>query len=218
MSHQLENCCAFFHFSSQNYLFLQIVEVDTQSCVGACVCVFRCMCDSRRKHSALSSIWPVHFSHDVMGACRVLQMPDVLASPPLHSLPLALVPAWAQGLNQSIRARGTGAQQCLCAAQRSAALSGLVHLQPGGKLREEGEPQCPCMPVSLAVFLAHLYQLRLTSDMLVLHILSIFYTPCKECFYLKCKEIIYVFRNSKQKRDKIVLKILSKYIMHACFP
>lgn len=87
--------------------------------------------------------------------CRVffffLQMPDVFASPPLLSLPLPLVPAWAQGLNQSIRAPGTGAQQSLCAAQRSAALSGSVHLQPGGELGEEGEPWCPCMLVSLKV-------------------------------------------------------------------
>ena len=52
-----------------------------------------------------------------------------IASPPL---PLPVVPAWAQGLNQSIRAPGTGAQQCLCAAQRSAALSGSVHLHALG--------------------------------------------------------------------------------------
>lgn len=63
--------------------------------------------------------------------------------PSLALLPLPLVPAWAQGLNQSIRAPGTGAQQSLCAAQRSAALSGLVHLQPGGELGEKGEPRCP---------------------------------------------------------------------------
>ena len=80
-------------------------------------------------------------------------MPDVFASPPLLSLPLPLVPAWAQGLNQSVRAPGTGAQQCLCAAQRNAALSGSVHLQPGGELGEEGETLVPpCTLVSLEVF------------------------------------------------------------------
>lgn len=72
---------------------------------------------------------------------------------PLLSLPLPLVPAWVQGLNQSIRAPGTGAQQALCAAQRSAALSGSVHLQPGGELGEEGKPRCPCVLVSLSVFI-----------------------------------------------------------------
>lgn len=87
-----------------------------------------------------------------MRSCvRVLQMPDVFASPLLLSLPLPLVPAWAQGLNQSIRAPGTRAQQSLCAAQRSAALSGSMHLWPGGELGEEGKPWCPCMPVSLEV-------------------------------------------------------------------
>lgn len=89
----------------------------------------------------------------VQGFLFFLQMPDVFASPPLLSLPLPLVPAWAQGLNQSVRAPGTGAQQCLCAAQRSAALSGSVHLQPGGELGEEGETLVPpCMLVSLKVF------------------------------------------------------------------
>lgn len=107
-------------------------------CVSSSACVI-----AEGTHCALSSIWPVHFSHDVMRVCRVLQMPDVFASPPLLSLPLPLVPAWAQGLNQSIRTPGTGAQQSLCAAQRSAALSGSVHLQPGGELGEEGEPRCP---------------------------------------------------------------------------
>lgn len=108
----------------------------------AWVCIFRCVRDSRG-YTVLSSIWPVHFSHHVLRVCRVLQMPDVFASPPLHSLPLPLVPAWAQALNQSIRAPGTGAQQSLCAAQRSAALSGSVHLQPGGELN----PSAPCMLV-----------------------------------------------------------------------
>lgn len=75
--------------------------------------------------------------------CRGLQMPDVFASPPLLFFPLPLVPAWAQGLNQSIRAPGTRAQQSLCPAQRSAALSGSVHLWPAGELGEEGEPWCP---------------------------------------------------------------------------
>lgn len=70
-------------------------------------------------------------------------MPDVFASPPLLSLPLPLVPAWAQGLNQSIRAPGTGAQQSLCAAQRSAALSGSMHLQPVGELGERGQTLVP---------------------------------------------------------------------------
>lgn len=70
---------------------------------------------------------------------------------PRISLPLPVVPAWAQGLNQSIRAPGTGAQQALCPAQRSAALSGSVHLWPGGEPGEEGEPWCPCVLVSLTV-------------------------------------------------------------------
>lgn len=83
-----------------------------------------------------------------------LQMPDVFAYPPqLCPLfpPLPLVPAWTQGLNQSIMAPGTGAQQCLCAAQRSAALSGSVHLRPGGELGVEREPWCPYVLVSLKV-------------------------------------------------------------------
>lgn len=79
------------------------------------------------------------------GVCRC-QM--CFASPPLLSIPLPLVPAWAQGLNQSIRAPGTRAQQSLCPAQRSAALSGSVHLWPAGELGEEGEPWCPCMLLS----------------------------------------------------------------------
>lgn len=121
-------------------------------CVG--VCIFRCMCDGRGKTDLALLCGLYIFSHDVMRVvCRVLQMPDVFASPPLVSLPLPLVPAWAQGLNQSIRAPGTGAQQSLCAAQRSAALSGSVHLQPGGELGEEGETLVPpCMLVSLEVF------------------------------------------------------------------
>lgn len=114
-----------------------------------------CILIAEGKQSSHFSIWPIHFSHDDMrvSAHWVSQMPDVFTCPPLLSLPLPLVPAWAQGLNQSIRAPGTGAQQSLCAAQRSTALSGSVHLRPGGEPGgKEGEPWCPCTPVSLEVF------------------------------------------------------------------
>lgn len=125
--------------------------------------------------SAPLLIQPVHFSREVMRVCRVSQMPDVFAcahpppSPPSpsRSLPLPLVPAWTQALNQSIRAPGTGAQQCLCAAQRSAALSGAVHLwPPGGEPGEEREPRCPLRAgFYWKVFLAQLCLLRSTCNM-----------------------------------------------------
>lgn len=77
-------------------------------------------------------------------------MPDVFTSPPFPS-------HWSlqgrQGLNQSVRAPGTGAQQPLCAAQRSVALSGSAHLRPRPESGEEGRPAC---------------RLGLTSDLLLL--------------------------------------------------
>lgn len=69
------------------------------------VCISSAYVIAEEKQSLHFSICPEHFSHDDMRVvCRVLQMPDMFACPPLLSLPLPLVPAWAQGLNQSIRA------------------------------------------------------------------------------------------------------------------
>lgn len=87
------------------------------------------------EHSALSSTRPARFYRDVMRVCRVSRMPDVFTSPPFPS-------HWflqgRQGLNQSAGAPGTGAQQPLCAAQRSVALSGSVHLRPRAESGEDG--------------------------------------------------------------------------------
>ncbi|MED6282279.1 hypothetical protein CHARACLAT_030438 [Characodon lateralis] len=55
----------------------------------------------------------------------------------------------AHGLNQSIGAPGSRAQQRLCVAQRSAALSGFLHLRLGGKLWREGKSWCSFKLVSL---------------------------------------------------------------------
>lgn len=121
-----------------------------------CVCVYMCVSSAPcvmagEEHSALSSIRPARFSRDVMRVCRVLRMPDVFTSPPFPS-------HWSlqgrQGLNQSVRAPGTGAQQPLCAAQRSVALSGSAHLRPRPESGEEGRPAC---------------RLGLTPDPLLLH-------------------------------------------------
>lgn len=106
----------------------------------AWVCVSSATCAmAGEEHSALSSIRAAHFSRDVMRVCRVSRMPDVFTSPPFPS-------HWflqgRQGLNQSVRAPGTGAQQPLCAAQRSVALSGSVHLRPRAPSGEEGRPPC----------------------------------------------------------------------------
>lgn len=109
------------------------------------------------EHSALSLTWPVCSSRDVMRVCRVSRVPDVFTSPPFPSL-------WflqgRQGLNQSVRAPGTRAQQTLCATQRSVALSGSVHLRP--RAESEGRGQT-CLQVSLKVLF------RLTSDLLLLN-------------------------------------------------
>lgn len=105
-----------------------------------CVCVSSAACAmAGEEHSPLSSIRPARFSRDVMRVCWVSRMPDVFTSPPFLS-------HWflqgRQGLNQSVRAPGTGAQQPLCAAQRSVALSGSVHLRPRAESGEEGRPAC----------------------------------------------------------------------------
>lgn len=124
----------------------------------AWVCVSSAACAmAGEEHSALSSTRPVRSSRDVMRVCRVSRMPDVFTSPPFPSL-------WflhgRQGLNQSVRAPGTGAQQPLCATQRSVALCGSVHLRPRAESGGRGQT---CLQVSLKVFFG------LTSDLLLLN-------------------------------------------------
>ncbi|GLD47987.1 mitochondrial peptide methionine sulfoxide reductase isoform X1 [Lates japonicus] len=77
-------------------------------------------------------------------------MPDVFACPPLLSLPLPLVPAWAQGLNQEhqgSRNRSTAVSLC-CPEKRSLVWVGAS--AAWGRAR--GERWCPCTPVLLEVF------------------------------------------------------------------
>lgn len=158
MSHQMENCFVLFFFSLSPpvsclmSLFLNLGGWLAHRRVGVTSAASVIAEGNTALFlSAPLLMRPVHFSREVMRVCRVSQMPDVFACPPppfppqpSHSLPLPLVPAWTQALNQSIRAPGTEAQQRLCAAQRSAALSGAVHLQPpGGEPGEEREPRCP---------------------------------------------------------------------------
>lgn len=129
--HQMENCCFSLLLSS---CFSHLMTYYPGA-VG--------VGDSCRRHSGASAKAeppsPRHGPYVSLAevfpeSCRVSPMPDVcFFAPPYRPLPLpagSCMGAGSQSEHQASRNRG--AQQRLCAAQRSAALSGAVHLQPPG--------------------------------------------------------------------------------------
>lgn len=149
MPHQMENCCFSFLLSS---CFSRLMTYFP----GAVGVRDSCrLCDSGGNTKALLFLPSLHllrgpyvplgevFRESADARCVFLPPPPPPppSSSPILPLPSPLVPAWAQALNQSIGAPGTGEHSSVSVLPREAqpCLGRCICSPPG----QEGEPRCP---------------------------------------------------------------------------